>query len=61
MADRLAGGNLADRLTELRGEDRSFEQIARDLHNEFGVEVTAETVRKWSRQLGIEPTARAAS
>lgn len=61
MANRLMDGRLADRLESLRADDLSFETVARILYTEAGVEATAETIRSWTRQLGIEPPIEAAS
>jgi hypothetical protein len=61
MANRLMGGTLAERLEALRADDLSFETVARVLYTEGGVEATAETIRSWTRQLGIEPPVEAAS
>lgn len=55
MADRLLEGRLTERLTALRQDGRSFDDIAKALHGEGGVEVSGETLRIWARQLGIEP------
>lgn len=61
MADRLVGGHLAERIQEMREGGLTFEQIARDLHGEAGIEVTSSTVRAWARTLGIHTPDRAAS
>lgn len=47
------GGKLAERLAEQRRAGSSYADIARWLHKEHDVEVTAEGVRKWCLQLGI--------
>jgi transposase-like protein len=52
MANRLAGGNLPKLLAQLRANGQSWEDISRELY-EIGVEVSTETLRKWSEQLGI--------
>jgi transposase-like protein len=52
MANRLAGGNLPELLARLRANGQSWEDISRELY-EIGVEVSSETLRKWSEQLGI--------
>lgn len=54
MADQLCGGDLAARLARLRGQGLSYEQVARSLSREAGVEASSNTVRSWIRQLGIE-------
>lgn len=46
LADRILGGDLADRLKAFRANGLSFESIARELSSE-GIEVSGETVRKW--------------
>lgn len=53
MANRLAGGNLPELLTQYRAAGLSWDDISRQLYGEKGIEVTAETLRKWSEQLGI--------
>lgn len=60
MADRLAGGDLPAILTERRVERKqSFNQIARALFAEFGIEVTGQTVSNWCDILEIEKPALA--
>lgn len=49
MLDKLAGGRLAERITTLRATGFSWEAIARQLHSEFDVTVTGETLRNWSK------------
>lgn len=54
MADRILGGQLVERLEQLRGsEGLSFERIAQELGQE-GVATTATTVNAWCTALGIE-------
>lgn len=53
MANRLADGKLPELLAQLRAEGLSWDDIGRKLHGELGIEVTAETLRKWSELLGI--------
>lgn len=53
MADRLMGGTLRERLSALRDEGRSFEDISRVLYAEKGVEVGARTLFGWAKALGI--------
>lgn len=50
--EKLAGG-LAERIAELRADDRSWRWIARQLKDEVGFEVTAETLRQWGEALGV--------
>ena len=61
MADRLAGGRLADVLATQKAELRSWEAVSRHLHAEFGIEVTSETLRRWGIELGIKRPAAEAS
>lgn len=56
LADRILGGDLADRLRAFRSEGLSFEAIARELSLQ-GIEVSGETVRKWCAGLAPEPEA----
>lgn len=53
MADRLAGGTLADQLREHLAAGRSYDAIARHLFADFGIEVTRGTVGNWCRELGL--------
>lgn len=53
MADRLADGKLADQITVLRGDGNTWEQIAKVLFAEHGIEVTGQTLRLWGAELGI--------
>lgn len=55
MAERLAGGDLPAILQEWRVERKqSFNQIARALFADFGIEVTGQTVSNWCDTLGID-------
>lgn len=60
MADRLAGGKLAEALARLKAEDRSYEDIGRQLYADHGIEVSRPTLAKWCSELGIEDKAGAA-
>jgi len=53
MADRMAEGNLAARITALRAAGDSWETIARVLYDESGIEVTGQTLRAWGQMLGL--------
>ncbi len=53
MADRMAEGTLAARLTAMRGTGDSWETIARVLYDEHGIEVTGQTLRTWGVELGL--------
>jgi len=53
MAQRLAGGKLAELLARYRNENRSFDEIARLLYAEHGIEVTRQTIARWTEELGI--------
>lgn len=53
MADRMADGTLAARLTALRSNGDSWETIARILYDEFGIEVAGQTLRTWGAELGL--------
>jgi intein-encoded DNA endonuclease-like protein len=57
MADRLAGGELARLLRELRASDASYEAIARQLYSDYGIEVTRQTVANWVNELDIDEAA----
>ena len=58
MADKLADGQLAERLTTLRADGLSLDRIAARLVEEFGVQVTKQTVANWLAALGVEAVAR---
>lgn len=55
MANRLAGGRLAAIIRRRRSSEppTTFEQIARELQAEHGIEVTDSTIRNWARRLEI--------
>lgn len=47
MADRLAGGNLADMIRAMREDDLSPDQIAARLYADHRIEVTGRTIARW--------------
>lgn len=49
MADRLAGGRLAESIAERLAEGLSFDAIASRLYADFGIETTGPTVQAWSK------------
>lgn len=51
MFDKLAGGRLAERILELRASGLSLEATARQLHVDFDITVTGETLRTWEKRL----------
>lgn len=51
MADGLVGGRLAEVITEYRDQNLAWEDIARRLYADYGVQVTASTIRRWSELL----------
>lgn len=53
LADRVMGGKLKERLTEWRVEGQSHEEIARRLSADHGITLSSETIRRWSKQLGV--------
>jgi len=60
MADRLAGGTLAETILRLDDADLSPEQIARELYAAHGVDVTRQTITNWLpvlRENDTEPAA----
>lgn len=61
MANQLCGGDLADRLTRLRGEGLSHEQIARTLFVDAQVQVSSRTVGSWLQALGIDASTETAA
>ena len=48
MADRLTGGRLDAIIAEGRAAGRSYEDIARRLYADHGVEVTRQTLANWA-------------
>jgi hypothetical protein len=48
MADRLAGGKLADELARHAAEGHSLRQISLHLFADYGIEVSAATVQAWT-------------
>lgn len=54
MADRLAGGKLAEEISHYRKLKAPWQSIASHLHAEFGVEVTGDTLRIWAREMGVD-------
>ena len=55
LVDRILGGQLAELLSGWRNEGLSYGAIALRLHDDYQVDVTAETVRRWI--LDLEPAA----
>lgn len=55
MADTLMKGSLRERLLELRGEGRSYDEISRVLYAEAHVNISGRTVRDWCVQLASDP------
>lgn len=53
MADRLTGGRLASLIAAYRAEGLSWDDVARKLYDDGGVEANGETIRKWATALGI--------
>jgi hypothetical protein len=53
MAERLAGGDLGQKLAEQFALSQSWEQVARDLYATYGITITGQTLRRWADQLGI--------
>lgn len=47
MADRLAGGQLWSVIEKQRGAGSSLNDIARLLHDDYGIEVTGQTIANW--------------
>lgn len=52
MADRLAGGNLAETLRRLSDEGLNNGAISRQLFADYGIEVSIPTVGAWLAILG---------
>ena len=58
LVDRLVPGGLAGFLHAARhpNEKRSHEDIAIELLTEHDIKVSAETVRRWCRRVGADPS-----
>lgn len=60
LADQRLDGQLAERLRDLRADDRSWRYIADKLAEDLGFQPSYETVRAWGLAVGAdEPTASA--
>ena len=53
MADRVAGGHLAQILTDYSEQGYSLHEMTRRLYAEHDVEVTPPTVGAWLRRLDL--------
>lgn len=53
MADKLAEGQLVDRMTDLYAESHSWEEVAKRLLVDHHVAVSGQTLRRWASELGI--------
>lgn len=49
LLDKVTDGKLGERVKALRAEGLSWEATARQLHAEFGITVTRETLRNWDK------------
>lgn len=47
MADRLAGGNLAETIRTLDDDGLSADAISRRLFHDHGIDVSGRTVARW--------------
>lgn len=47
MADRLSDGRLAEIIAERRAAGDSFDQIAKHIYADHGVDVSGQTVANW--------------
>lgn len=58
LVDRLVPGGLSDFLRAARQleDKRSHEDIAVELLTEHDIKVSAETVRRWCRRVGADPS-----
>ncbi len=57
MANRLADGKLPELLAERRSAGQSWDDISRALYSEIGIEVSSETLRRWSDLLTADSEA----
>lgn len=57
LVDRLVPGGLEEFLNSRRAEPkRSHEDIAFELASEHDIKVSTETVRRWCRRVGADPS-----
>jgi hypothetical protein len=54
MADRLAGGKLKEEIARYRKVRAPWPAIAAHLREQYGVEVTGDTLRLWAERLGVD-------
>lgn len=59
MADRLAGGKLAEEIATHKAAGHSFNHIARLLYADHGIEVTRQTLADWWNALEADPGEKA--
>ena len=52
MADKLANGKLGEILTAGRMGGQSYDDIARRLYADHGIEVTRQTIANWCEMTG---------
>lgn len=48
MADRMADGSLAQIIADRRDAGDSFDQVAKHLYAEHGIDVSGQTVANWT-------------
>ena len=53
LYDRIVGGDLTERLAAWRSEGISYAEIVHQLRTEHDVKVSAATIHRWCRDLGI--------
>jgi intein-encoded DNA endonuclease-like protein len=54
LADRITKGQLAELLLDWRGSGWSYPEICLQLHDDYGVDISAQTVRRWVTALHAE-------
>lgn len=61
LVDRILEGRLAEVLADWRETGVSYAGIAARMYAEHGIEVGAETIRKWCDELDIDTSFKAAA
>ena len=57
MADRLADGQLQALMDQYYAESHSWEDVSRRLFADHGIQLSGQTLRRWSRLPGTEAVA----
>lgn len=61
LVDRVLNGQLRETLATHRAAGETYEQIARWLAAEHGIDVVSTTISRWCTELGVEAPSERAS